>query len=51
MPFVKRRGRAAAELWATLQLAAARPLVFFHGMTTAQVVVQIVVRPIVNRLV
>ena len=51
MPFVKRRGRAAAELWATLQLAAARPSVFFHGTTTAQVVVQVIVRPIVNGLV
>lgn len=51
MPFVKRRGRAAAELWATLQLAAARPPVLFHGMTAAQVVVQIVVQPIVDGLV
>ena len=36
---------------AMLQLTAVRPSVFFHGTTTAQVVVQIVVLPIVNGLV
>ena len=53
MAFLRRksRGRRAAEWWATLQLATTRPSVFFHGTTTAQVVVQIVVLPIVNRLV
>lgn len=50
-PWRKRRGREAAELWATLQFATTRPLVLFHGTTTAQVVVQIVVWPIVNGLV
>lgn len=47
----KSRGREAAEWRATLQLAATRPLVLFHGTTTAQVVVQVVVRPIVDGLV
>lgn len=53
MAFLRRksRGREVAEWWATLQLAAARPPVFFHGKTTAQIVVQVVVRPIVNGLV
>ena len=36
---------------ATLQLTAVRLLVPFHGTTTAQVVVQVIVRPIVNGLV
>jgi hypothetical protein len=36
---------------AMLQLTVVRPSVFFHGTTTAQVVVQIVVLPIVNGLV
>lgn len=36
---------------ATLQLTAVRPSVFFHGTTTAQVVVQVIVRPIVDGLV
>ena len=47
----KSRGRGAAEWWATLQLATARLLVSFHGTMAAQVVVQIVVRPIVDGLV
>ena len=36
---------------ATLQLTAVRPSVFFHGTLAAQVVVQVVVRPIVDGLV
>ena len=47
----KSRGRGAAEWWATLQLATARLLVSFHGTMAAQVVVQIVVRTIVDGLV
>ena len=47
----KSRGREAAEWWETLQFASARPPVLFHGKTTAQIVVQVVVRPIVNGLV